>query len=73
MNCSQNITTSFELGLSLGIEISIIESDSSVNHPTRSKFELGESIGLNILKVATRHTSVGGWIDMCDDLRRVRK
>ena len=73
MNCSRKVIASFELVLDLRIEISVIESDSSVNHPTRLKFELGEGIWLNILKVATRHTSVGGWIDMCDDFRRVKK
>jgi len=73
MNCSREVTTSFELGLCLRMEISVIGSDSSVNYPTRSKFGLGEGSGLNILEVATRRTSVRGWIDMCHDLERVRK
>ena len=50
----------FELGLSLGIEIVVIGSDSSINHPNRSKFELDEDTGLNVLKVTTRRTSVRG-------------
>jgi len=73
MNCSREITTSFELGLSLRIEISVIGSDSSVNHPARSKFELGEDARLNTLEVAAPHTSVRDWIDMCHDLGRIRK
>ena len=73
MNCSREVITSFELGLGLGIEISVIGSDSTINHPTRSKFELGEDTGLNVLKVATCRTSVRGWIDECHDLGRVRK
>ena len=68
MNCSPEITISFELGLGLKIEISVNGSDSSVNHPTRSKFKLGKGTGLNFLKVAMRRTSVRGWIDMCHDL-----
>ena len=64
---------SFELGLDLRIEISIIGSDSSVKHLTHSKFELGEGTRLNVLEVATRHTSIRGWIDMCHDLGRIRK
>ena len=63
----------FELELGLEIGIFVIGSDSSINHPTRSKFELGEDIGLNVLEVATRHTSVKGWIDMCHDFEWVRK
>jgi len=59
--------------LGLGIKISVIGSDSSINHPTRSKFELGAYTGLNVLEVATRRTSFRGWIDMCNDLGRVRK
>jgi len=64
MNCSREVTTSFELGLGLRLEISVIGYDSSFNHPTRSKFEQGEGTGLNILEVATRLTSVRGWIDV---------
>ena len=73
MNCSREVTTSFELGLDLGIKISVIEYDSSINQRIRSKFELGEDTGLNVLKVATRRTSVRGWIYMYHDLDRVRK
>ena len=62
----------FELGLSLEIEISVIRSDPSVNHPAHSKFELGEDTGLNVLKTMCR-TSVRGRIDMNHDLERVRK
>ena len=61
-----------ELGLGWRVEISVIGSDY-VNHPTRSKFELGDGFGLNVLKVATCHTSVKDWIDMCYDLGRVKK
>ena len=68
MNCSRELTISFELGLGLGIEIFVIGSDSSVNYPIRSEFELGEDIGLSVLEVATRRTSVRDWIDMCHDL-----
>ena len=57
MNCSREVTTSFELGLDLRVEIFVIKSDSSVNHPTCLKFELGDGSGLNVLKVATRNTS----------------
>ena len=73
MNRSREVTISFELGLGLGIEIFIIGSDSFINHPIRLKFKLGEDTRLNVLKVATRRTSVKGWIDMCHDLGRVRK
>jgi len=73
MNCSQEVTTSFELGLGLRVEISIIGSDSSINHPTYLKIELGDGSGLNVLKVAMCHTSVRGWINMCHDFERVRK
>jgi len=73
MNCSREVTISLELGLGLRIETSVVKSDSSVNHPSRSKFELGEGTGLNVLEVATCGTSVKGWIDMCHDLGRVRK
>jgi len=73
MNRSREVTISFELGLGLGIQISVIRSDPSVNHPVRLKFELGENTGLNVPEVATRRTSVRGWIDMCHDLGRVRK
>jgi len=73
MNCSREVTTSFELGLDLGIEISVIGSDSSINHPTRSKFELVEDTELNVLEAAMRRTSDRGWIDMCHDLGWVRK
>jgi len=44
--------------LGLEIEISVTGCDSSTNYPIRSKFELDEGTGLNILEVATRHTSV---------------
>jgi len=60
MNCSREVTTSLELGLGLKIDISVIGSDSSINHPTHSKFELGEGTGLNVLEVAMRRTSVRG-------------
>ena len=73
MNYSLEITISFKLELGLRIEISVIGYDSSVNHPTRSKFELSKGTGLNFLKVAMRRTSVRGWIDICHDLGRVRK
>ena len=55
MNCSWEVTISFELRLSLRLEIFVIGSDSSVNHLTRSKFELGDGFGLNVLEVATSH------------------
>jgi len=63
----------FELGLSLGIEISVIGLDSSINYLTRSKFKLDKSTRLDVLKVATRHASVRGWIDMFHNLGRIRK
>ena len=53
--------------------IFVIRSDSSVNYPTHSKFELGDGSGLYVLEVATRHTSIKYWIDMCHDLGWVRK
>jgi len=56
MSCSREVTTSFKLG----VEISVIRSDSSINHPTRSKFELGEDTRLNVLEIATRRTFVRG-------------
>jgi len=37
---------------------SINGSDSSVNYPTHSKFELGEDTGLNVLEVAMHRTSI---------------
>jgi len=73
MNYSREVTTSFELRLGSRVEIFVIGSDFSVNHPTRSKFELGDGSQLNILEVTTRHTSVKGWINMCHDLGQVRK
>jgi len=72
MNCSREVTISFELGLGLRVDISVIGSDSSVNHPTRSKFKLGDDFGLNVLEVATHQTSVRDWIDMYHDLERIR-
>jgi len=60
MNRSRGVTISFELALGLGIKISIIESDPSVNHPVRSKFKLDEDTGLNALEVAMCRTSVRG-------------
>jgi len=47
MSYPQEVTTSFELELDSMIEISIMGSDSSVNHPSRSKSKIGEDIGLN--------------------------
>ena len=73
MSCSREVTISFELGLGLEIEMSVIGSDFSINHLTHPKFELSEDTGLNVLKVATRCTSIKGWIDMRHDLERVRK
>ena len=75
MNFFREVATSFELGLGLKVEMSVIGFDSSVNNPTHSKFELSDGSELNILKVATRLTSVRGWIDidMYNDLERVRK
>jgi len=60
MNRSRGVTISFELGLGLGIEIYEIGSDPSVNHPVRSKFELGKDTRLNVLEVAPHHTSIRG-------------
>ena len=37
----------------------------SSNYPTRLKFKLGEDSGLDVLKAATRRTSLGGSIDTC--------
>ena len=62
MNRFRGVTISFELGLALGIEIFVIGFDPSINHLARSKFELGEDTDLNVLKVATRRTSVRGWV-----------
>ena len=59
-NCSREVIASFEWELGLKIEISVIGSDSFTNYPTRSKFELDEGIGLNILEVATRRTPIWG-------------
>ena len=73
MNYSRDVTTSIELGLSLGIEISVIRFDSFVNHPTCSKFELSKDTGLKVLEVAIRHTSIRDWKNMCHDLERARK
>jgi len=42
MNYSREITTSFELGFGLRIEIFVIGSDSSVNHPTCLQFKLDD-------------------------------
>jgi len=55
------------------IELSVIGSDSSVNHPTRSKFRMGEDAGLNALKVSMRRTSIRSWLDICLNYERVRK
>ena len=61
MNSSREVTISFELGLGLEIKISVIRSDSSVNHQTCLNFELGEDIGLNGLEVTMRaHLSKAG-------------
>jgi len=60
MSFFQKVTSSFELGVGLGIEVSVVGSNSSINHPTRSKFELDENTRLNVLKIATRRTSVRG-------------
>ena len=59
-NSSRKVTISFELGLDSRIEFSVVGSGSSVNHPISSIFVIGEDAGLNVLKVATRHTSVRG-------------
>ena len=53
MNCLREVTTSFELELDSRIEISIIGSNSSANHLTRSKFGMCEDTGLNALEVAS--------------------
>jgi len=60
MNHPREVTTSFELRLGLRIEIFVIGSDSSINHPTHSKFKLSEDTGLNALEVAMRCKSVRG-------------
>ena len=46
---------------------------SSSSYPIRLKFKLSEDSVLDVLKVATRRASLGGWIDTCLNLRRVRK
>ena len=50
MSYAQEVTISFELELGLGIEISVVKSDSSINNSTRSKFKLGEDTGLKFWK-----------------------
>jgi len=42
MNCPGEIAISFELRLDLRIDISVIGSDSYVNHPTRSQSKLDD-------------------------------
>ena len=73
MNYSREVTTSFELGFGLRIQIPVIGSDSSVNHPTHSQFKLDDGSELTVPEVITRRTSARSWIDMCHDLGRVRK
>jgi len=67
------VATLFELILDLIIEISVIRSDSYVNHPTRSQFKLDDGSELTVSEATTHHTLARGWIDTCHDLRRVRK
>ena len=69
----REVTTLFELGLDSRIEFFVIRSDSSINHPTCSKFAIGEDVGLNALELAICRTSVRGLLDMCHNHRRVKK
>jgi len=73
MNCSREVTTLFELKLGLRIEISIIGSDSYINHLTCSQFKLDDGSELTVSEVITCCASARGWIDTCHDLGRVSK
>ena len=67
------VATLFELRLGLRIEISVIGYDSYVNHRACSQSKLDDGSELTIPEVTTLRTSTRGWIDMCHNLRRVRK
>ena len=69
----REVTILFKLRLSSRKEFAVIGFDSSVNHPIPSEFELGEDTGLSILEVATRRTSVRGWLNICHNYGRVKK
>jgi len=57
-NCSRGVIVSFECGLGLKIKISVTRFDYSTIYPTRSKFKLDKGTKLDVLKFATRRTSI---------------
>ena len=59
-NYFREVTALFEWGFGLEIEIFITGFDSSINCPTRLKFELDEGTGLNVLEVAMCRAFVWG-------------
>ena len=55
------VTISFDLRSGLMIEIFVIRSDSFVNHPTYSKFELGEKVTTIVVMVVITSADLLGW------------